>query len=65
MQVTRLQSFAFPLAEVAVAVASAHADFVDILLARLQQVGRFLDGAQLNFYLIHHDLLISLFILNC
>lgn len=35
VQITRLHSFAFPLAEVAVAVAAAHPDFVDLLLARL------------------------------
>ena len=35
VQITRLHSFAFPLAEVAVAVASAHPDFLPFLLARL------------------------------
>lgn len=37
VQITRLHSFAFPLAEVAVAVAAAHPDFVDLLLARLHE----------------------------
>jgi hypothetical protein len=37
-QVTRLHSFAFPLAEVAVAVMAAHPDFVPLLAARLHQV---------------------------
>lgn len=35
---TRLHSFAFPLAEVAVAVAVAHPEFVPLLVARLHQV---------------------------
>lgn len=35
VQITRLHSFAFPLAEVATAVGSVHTEFVDILLARL------------------------------
>ena len=39
LQVTRLHSFAFPLAEVAVAVMAAHPDFVPLLAARLHQVG--------------------------
>ncbi|PSC71897.1 Nucleoporin GLE1 [Micractinium conductrix] len=38
VQVTRLHSFAFPLAEVAVAVMAAHPDFVPLLAARLHQV---------------------------
>ncbi|GAB4823632.1 hypothetical protein N2152v2_010678 [Parachlorella kessleri] len=37
-QVTRLHPFAFPLAEVAVAVASAHPEFVELLVGRLHQV---------------------------
>jgi hypothetical protein len=37
-QVTRLHSFAFPLAEVAVAVMAAHPEFVPLLAARLHQV---------------------------
>jgi nucleoporin GLE1 len=40
VQVTRLQSFAFPLAEVAVAVAAAHPELGDILMARLNEVRR-------------------------
>lgn len=36
VQITRLHAFAFPLAEVAVAVGAAHPDFVPLLLARLQ-----------------------------
>lgn len=36
-QVTRLNSFAFPLAEVAVAVMAAQPDFVPLLAARLHQ----------------------------
>ena len=35
VQITRLHAFAFPLAEVAVAVGAAHPDFLDILVARL------------------------------
>lgn len=35
VQITRLHSFAFPLAEVATAVAAAHPDFIDLLLARM------------------------------
>lgn len=38
MQVLRLHAFAFPLAEVAVAVAAAHPDFMPLLLVRLHQV---------------------------
>lgn len=38
VQVTRLPSFAFPLAEVAVAVMAAQPDFVPILAARLHQL---------------------------
>lgn len=38
LQVTRLHSFAFPVAEVAVAVAAAHPDFVPLLVGRLHQV---------------------------
>lgn len=38
VQVTRLHSFAFPLAEVAVAVMSSHPEFVPLLAARLHQV---------------------------
>ncbi|KAL4440598.1 hypothetical protein ABPG75_003599 [Micractinium tetrahymenae] len=38
VQVTRLNSFAFPLAEVAVAVMAAQPDFVPLLAARLHQV---------------------------
>lgn len=38
VQVTRLHSFAFPLAEVAVAVMAAFPEFVDLLVARLHQV---------------------------
>jgi nucleoporin GLE1 len=37
VQITRLHSFAFPLAEVAVAVAAAHPDFIELLLARLHE----------------------------
>ena len=37
MQVQRLHAFAFPLAEVAVAVAVAHPEFMDLLLARLHK----------------------------
>lgn len=37
-QVTRLHAFAFPLAEVAVAVAASNPDFVPLLAARLHQV---------------------------
>jgi len=35
VQITRLHSFAFPLAEVAAAVGAAHPVFIDILLAKL------------------------------
>ncbi|KAI3431256.1 hypothetical protein D9Q98_004319 [Chlorella vulgaris] len=38
VQVTRLHSFAFPVAEVAVAVMAAHPSFVPLLVARLHQV---------------------------
>jgi nucleoporin GLE1 len=38
VQITRLHSFAFPLAEVAVAVAAAHPDFAHLLLGRLHAV---------------------------
>ncbi|EFN53838.1 hypothetical protein CHLNCDRAFT_135914 [Chlorella variabilis] len=38
VQVTRLHAFAFPLAEVAVAVMAAHPDFVPLLAARLHQL---------------------------
>lgn len=38
-QVTRLHSFAFPLAEVAVAVMASQPDMVPLLAARLHQVG--------------------------
>lgn len=38
LQVQRLHAFAFPLAEVAVAVAGPHPEFLDILLARLHRV---------------------------
>ena len=38
VQVLRLHAFAFPLAEVAVAVAAAHPDFMPLLLARLHEV---------------------------
>lgn len=37
VQITRLHSFAFPLAEVAVAVGAAHGEFLDLLLARLHR----------------------------
>jgi len=37
VQITRLHSFAFPLAEVTVAVAAAHPDFIELLLARLHE----------------------------
>lgn len=37
VQVTRLHAFAFPLGEVAAAVAAAHPDFVDLLLGHLHQ----------------------------
>lgn len=45
-QVTRLHSFAFPLAEVAVAVMAAHPDLVPLLAARLHQVGGCLGGVE-------------------
>ena len=38
LQVTRLHSFAFPLAEVAVALMVACPDFVPLLVGRLHQV---------------------------
>jgi hypothetical protein len=38
LQVTRLHAFAFPLAEVAVAVAAQHPEFAPLLVARLHQV---------------------------
>lgn len=38
VQITRLHSFAFPLAEVAVAVASMNPDFVELLLGQLHKV---------------------------
>lgn len=38
VQITRLHSFAFPLAEVAVTVAVGHPHFVDLLLSRLHEV---------------------------
>jgi nucleoporin GLE1 len=38
VQITRLHSFAFPLAEVAVAVGAAYPEFIDILLGQLHQV---------------------------
>lgn len=37
VQITRLHSFAFPLAEVAVAVGNAFPKFVELLIARLQE----------------------------
>ena len=47
LQVQRLHAFAFPLAEVAVAVAAEHPVLLDLLLARLHQ-------ARLELYLPSH-----------